>query len=84
MRYLGREENHLLALSLNELKIMYRCIWNDLKAKGTLGLDEEASDLLHELQTVLQAEASRSGVELANHSEWADFVGIDGGSCTRR
>lgn len=84
MRYEGKEENHILGLSLDELKILHRALWNDLKAQGTLGTDEAASDLLHELQTILQKEAHRLGVDLSIHSEWAAFAGLDGFNCKRQ
>lgn len=84
MQYHGLEAHHMLGLSLLELKLIYRSMWNDLKARGQLGLDEEASDLLHDIQTVLQQEAIRLGVDLSLHSEWAAFVGIDGACSIRR
>jgi hypothetical protein len=83
MRYLGREEHFLLGLSLDELRILHRSLWNDLKARRQLGIDEPASDLLHELQTLLQQEAVRQGVDIGLHSEWARFAGIDE-SCSMR
>lgn len=84
MRYLGREDTHTVGLTLDELKILYRSLWNDLKAKGTLGIDEEASDLLHDIQSVIQPEATRLGVDLSLHSEWAEFVGIDNSCAVRK
>ncbi len=83
MRYHGKEEHYLLGLSLNELKVLYRSIWADLKARGQMGIDEEASDLLYDLQVLLQQEAQRCGVDVALHSEWAAFVGLDD-SCKLR
>ncbi len=84
MRFHGKEQHYLLGLTLEEMKIMYRSIWNDLKRQGTLGLDDEASDLLHDLQTVLQKEAIREGVDVSLHADWADWVGVDGGKCAVR
>ncbi len=84
MEFRGRENAFLVALTLGELKILYRSIWNDLKSKGTLGIDEEASDLLHDIQSILQPEATRLGVDLSLHSEWAAFVGIDGACTVKR
>lgn len=81
MKFHGKEGDYLLGLSLEELKILHRSLWNDLKAKGTLGLDEEASDLLHDLQTLLQKEAVRKGVDLSLHSNWVEFAGLEQGSC---
>lgn len=83
MRFLGREEHHLLGLSLEELKILHRALWNDLKARGAMGIDEEASDLLHELQTILQAEAVRAGIDIGIHAEWAAFAGLEGAYCRK-
>lgn len=81
MQFHGKEGDYLLGLSLEEMKIVYRCVWNDLKRRGVLGIDEEASDFLHDLQTVLQREADRLGVDVSLHSEWAGFVGLDS-SCS--
>jgi len=77
MKYHGREEALTISVTLDELKILHRSLWNDLKARGVLGIEEDASDLLHELQTVLQGEAIRLGVDLSQHSEWAAFAGLD-------
>lgn len=82
MKFHGKEGDYLIGLSLEEVKILHRSLWNDLKARGQLGLDEEASDLLHDLQTLLQKEAIRLGVDLSLHSEWAAFAGLEGGSCS--
>ncbi len=81
MEFHGKEETYRVGLRLDELKIIHRSLWNDLKAKGTLGIDEEASDLLHDLQTVLQKEAHRLGVDLSIHSEWAAWAGLDEMRC---
>lgn len=81
MQFHGKEGDYLLGLSLEEMKIVYRCVWNDLKRRKVLGIDEEASDFLHDLQTVLQKEAYRLGVDVSLHSEWAEFVGLDS-SCS--
>ncbi|CAN5444325.1 hypothetical protein BH09SUM1_BH09SUM1_20190 [soil metagenome] len=77
MKFMGKEENYLLGLSLEELKILHKALWNDLKARKQLGIDEAASDLLFELQTILQKEAQRLGVDIGIHSEWAAFAGLD-------
>lgn len=84
MEFRGKEESYLLGLTLDELKILHRSIWNDLKARGQLGLDEEASDLLHELQVILQREAVRLGVDVTLHAEWAAFAGLDDSCSVRR
>jgi hypothetical protein len=83
MNFHGKEGDYLLGMSLGEMKILYRSLWNDLKRTRTLGIDEEASDLLHDLQTVLQKEATRLGVDVGLHSAWAEFVGLDS-SCSIR
>jgi hypothetical protein len=77
MQFHGKEGDYLLGLSLEELKILHRALWNDLKARRQLGLDEEASDLLHDLQTLLQKEAIRKGVDLSLHSNWVAFAGLE-------
>ncbi len=81
MKYQGKEEHYILGMTLEEMKIAYCSIWNELKRKGTLGIDEVASDLLHDLQTVLQQEAHRLGVDVSLHAEWAEWVGLDGDAC---
>jgi hypothetical protein len=77
MIFQGREEHYLLGLSLDEMKIVYRSMWNDLKARQLFGSDEEATDLLFELQTLLQREATRLGINVGDHSQWAAWVGLD-------
>lgn len=84
MQFHGKEENYLLGVSLEEMKVLYCSVWNNLKAKGTLGIDETASDLLHDLQTVLQKEAHRLGIDVSLHSEWAEWVGLDATGCEVR
>ena len=81
MQFHGKEGDYLVGLSLEELKLLHRSLWNDLKVRGQLGIDEEASDLLHDLQTLLQKEAHRLGVDLSLHSEWVEFAGLDQGEC---
>ena len=73
----GQDKDFSLTMSLDELKLIYRSIWNDLKARGRFGEDEEATDLLFALQNVLQREAGRLGVNVADHSQWAAFMGLD-------
>lgn len=84
MIFHGREEQYMVGLKLEELKTLHRALWNDLKRNGTLGVDEEASDLLHDLQTVLQREAQREGVDISIHSEWAAWAGLDSPGCSLR
>lgn len=81
MNFHGKEGDYLLGMSLEEMKVTYCALWNDLKRRGTLGIDEVPSDLLHDLQTVLQQEAIRLGVDVGLHSAWAEFVGLDS-SCS--
>lgn len=84
MRLHGKGHEFLVGLTIDELKMLYVSLWNDLKNKGTLGVDEEASDLLHDLQTVLQQEAHRQGVDVSLHAEWAEWAGLDNYGCSRR
>ena len=83
MDFHGKEEKYLVGITLPELKVMHKALWNDLKTRGQLGIDDQASDLLHDLQTLLQKEAVRLGIDISIHSEWADFAGLDGSSCSR-
>ncbi|HMX63008.1 MAG TPA: hypothetical protein PKD58_08055 [Candidatus Sumerlaeota bacterium] len=77
MQFLGKEEHYLMGLSLEELKAVHLSMWNDLKARKMMGVDETASDLLYELQMILQKEAQRQGVDIGIHSEWAAWAGLD-------
>ncbi len=77
MKFYGKETEYLLGLSLDELKLLHKTLWKDLKARKAIGLDEEASDLLYELQMILMKEAQRLGVDPAVHSEWAEFAGLE-------
>lgn len=77
MKFHGKEEEYLIGISLEEMKILHRSLWNDLKTRGQLGIDEEASDVLHDLQTLLQKEAHRLGVDLSDHSAWVEFAGLE-------
>lgn len=83
MDFHGREEKYLVGLSLEELKVLYRSVWNDLKARGVLGEEEVASDLLYDLQVILQKEAQRLGVDVSIHGDWTEFVRLDGEWCER-
>jgi hypothetical protein len=76
MIFHGKEEQYLVGLSLGELQIVYRAMWNDLKSRSGFD-DEQATDLLFEVQTLLQREATRLGVNVGNHSEWAAWVGLE-------
>ncbi|MCC6545911.1 hypothetical protein IT570_01990 [Candidatus Sumerlaeota bacterium] len=80
MRFLGKEEHYMMGFSLEELKAIHLSMWNDLKARKLMGVDETASDLLYELQMILQQEAQRQGVDVGIHGDWAAWAGM-GGSC---
>lgn len=77
MKFHGKEEEYLVGLTLEEMKLLHRTLWQDLKSRKAIGLDEEASDLLYEFQMILMKEAQRLGVDPAVHSEWAEFAGLD-------
>ena len=71
-----------IGFSLEELKILYRALWNDMKSHPDFQNNDTATDMMFELQLILQKEAQRFGVDVGVHSEWAAFVGLEGGSCS--
>ena len=76
------DEQYQVGVSLEELKILYRALWHEMKKRPGFGDNEAATDMMFELQLLLQREAQRLGVDVGVHSQWADFVGIEGGSCS--
>ncbi|MBA2690322.1 MAG: hypothetical protein H0U63_05940 [Burkholderiales bacterium] len=60
----------LTAYSLDELKLIYSVLHAQLAGNAAL-MDTE---LLHDLQTYLQAEAQRAGVDVTRHGQWATWL----------
>ncbi|MBI1422647.1 MAG: hypothetical protein GC149_04200 [Gammaproteobacteria bacterium] len=58
---------------LPELKLIYRLLHGQLPQQPDL-LD---SELLHELQTYLQQQASQEGVDISHHAQWARWLESD-------
>lgn len=55
---------------LDELKLVYRLLHSQLPEHMAL-ID---SQLLHDLQTYLQQQASKDGIDVSLHSEWAAWL----------
>ena len=55
---------------LDELKLVYRLLHSQLPEHMAL-MD---SQLLHDLQTYLQQQASKDGVDVSLHREWAAWL----------
>ena len=60
----------LNAYALDELKLIYSLLHAQLPDNHRL-MD---SELLHDLQTHLQAEAARAGVDVTVHAQWATWL----------
>ena len=58
------------AYPLNELKLIYQLLHNQLPEQIAL-MD---SQLLHDLQSFLQQQASKEGIDVSLHSEWASWL----------
>jgi hypothetical protein len=58
---------------IEDLKWIYRALFATLRPDPSTGMDE--SDLLIDIQTVLQREAVRAGVDVSDHSQWERFLG---------
>lgn len=56
---------------LAELKLIYRILQSQL----TEHVELMDSDLLHELQTFLQRQATRDGVDVSMHAQWNAWLG---------
>jgi hypothetical protein len=54
------------AFAIADLKLVYRVLHAHLMEHSEL-MD---SELFHQLQTTLQAQARKDGVDLADHSRW--------------
>lgn len=69
--------------SLGELKRIYQALFSQLRTDSEADIDE--SDLLLDLQIILQREARAEGVDTSTHSEWSRFLGDPSGtSCEQR
>jgi hypothetical protein len=55
---------------LNELKLIYQLLHSQLPEQMAL-MD---SQLLHDLQTYLQRQATTDGVDVSLHAEWAAWL----------
>jgi hypothetical protein len=62
-----------LDCSLGELKRIYQALFSQLRTDSEADIDE--SDLLLDLQIILQGEARAEGVDISTHSEWSRFLG---------
>ena len=72
-RITKQQNRFALDCSLDELKRIYQALFSQLRADSEADIDE--SDLLLDLQVVLQREARAEGVDVSTHSEWSRFLG---------
>lgn len=72
-RITKQQNRFALDCSLDELKRIYHALFSQLRADSEADIDE--SDLLLDLQVVLQQEARAKGVDVSTHSEWSRFLG---------
>jgi len=72
-RITKQQNRFALDCSLDELKHIYHALFSQLRADSEADIDE--SDLLLDLQVVLQREARAEGVDVSTHSEWSRFLG---------
>jgi hypothetical protein len=68
----GRVE---LSCSLDEVKEVYRGLFQTLRSSGGDAFDE--SDLLLDLQLFLQRKAREAGVDATVHVNWDRFLGYE-------
>jgi hypothetical protein len=68
------QEAFTLECSLTDLKRLYRALFAQLKAGGTLN---DEGDLAMTLQTFLQRQAHDLGVDVTRHSAWEDWLALD-------
>lgn len=59
---------------VDELKLIYRLLHSQLPQQPEL-MD---SELLHDLQALLQQQAAADGVDVSLHAQWANW--LDGGA----
>jgi len=82
-RITKQQNRFALDCSRAELKRIYRALFAQLRADPEADIDE--SDLLLDLQVVLQREARAEGVDVSTHSEWSRFLGDPSGApCEQR
>jgi hypothetical protein len=72
-RIMKQQNRFALDCSLDELKRIYHALFSQLRADSEVDIDE--SDLLLDIQVVLQREAQAEGVDVSTHSEWSRFLG---------
>ncbi len=82
-RITKQQSRFALDCSLDELKRIYQALFSQLRADSEADIDE--SDLLLDLQVILQREARAEGVDVSTHSEWSRFLGDPSGTpCEQR
>ena len=79
-------ETFELGLSLEQLKKIYVALFNRLHDSRLAAIDElDEDDMLLTIQTCLQREARKAGVDCTDHAAWEAFLGMhDMPSCERR
>jgi hypothetical protein len=75
-----------LGLSLEQLKKIYVALFSRLHDSRFAAIDElDEDDMLLTIQTCLQREARKAGVDCTDHSAWEAFLGIqDAPTCEQR
>lgn len=75
-----------LDVSLDQLKRIYTALFCRLQTGGCSSFDDlDKDDLLLTVQQYLHQEATRQGVDCADHAAWEQFLGITHPrSCPRR
>lgn len=68
----GKGNDVRIMCGLDEVKEIYLALF---KAMDIRSGDVDNSDALMDLQVYLYAEATKAGVNLANHMEWERFLG---------
>jgi len=71
---------NLVDYDLEDLKLVYRTLHAQLAGNTEL-ID---SQLLHDLQTLLQREAKKQGVSIADHGQWDTWLGNEATPCDVR
>lgn len=72
-RITKQQDRFALDCSIDELKRIYQALFSQLRADPEADIDE--TDLLLDLQVILQREARAEGVDISTHSEWSRFLG---------
>lgn len=75
-----------LGLSLEQLKKIYVALFHRLHDSRFTAIDElDEDDMLLTIQTYLQSEARKAGVDCTDHAAWEAFLGMqDTPSCEQR